>query len=62
MKKQVKSINGNLFKKEISSSKLNSITGGYTLTGCNSSLATNGNEYECSDTDADAPAETIAPL
>ena len=36
---------------------MQSITGGYTLTGCAGSLASKGDEYECSDTDQDSRIE-----
>ncbi len=55
--KSLKSIKSDLFKKEITGRKMQSITGGYTLTGCAGSLASKGDEYECSDTDQDSRIE-----
>lgn len=60
--KKLESLKNKLFEKEISIKRMSSITGGYTGTGCERSLATKGNEYECSDEDQDCPSKSIASI
>ncbi|WP_394674544.1 hypothetical protein [uncultured Chryseobacterium sp.] len=55
--KKLESLKTKLFEKEINLKRMGSITGGYTGTGCQHSLSTNGEEYECSDTDQDKPTQ-----
>lgn len=55
--KKLESLKNKLFEKEMDLKSMGSITGGYTGTGCVASLSTRGEEYECSDTDQDKPAQ-----
>ena len=60
--KKLESLKAKLFEKELNLKSMGSITGGYTGTGCQQSLATNGEEYECSDTDQDKAQESLSAL
>lgn len=58
--KKITSIKDSLFEKALNQKSLLTVNGGVTLTGCRWSAEVNSSD--CTDTDADAPAETIAPL